>query len=74
MADLARLPRRFPVGTRYVLEGIPAPEGQLQVISRLIVLPNGQQFDLTHEAPELHRRQAGRLPHAGRSQARRAKH
>jgi hypothetical protein len=69
MAVLGRLPRRFPVGTRYVLEGIPAQEGQLQVISRLIVLPNGQQFDLTHEGPEP-RRQAGRS-HARR---RRAKH
>ena len=47
MASISRLPRRFPVGTRYVLEGIPAKEGQLQVISRLLVLPNGQEFDLT---------------------------
>ena len=50
MASISRLPRRFPVGTRYVLEGIPAKEGQLQVISRLLVLPNGQEFDLTDTA------------------------
>ena len=47
MAGMGRLPRRFPVGTRYVLEGVPAKEGHLQVISRVLVLPNGQQFDLT---------------------------
>jgi hypothetical protein len=47
MAGILRLPRRFPVGTRYVLEGVPAKEGHLQVISRLLVLPNGQEFDLT---------------------------
>lgn len=47
MAAANRLPRRFPVGTRYVLEGVPAGSGQLRVISRLLVLPNGRQFDLT---------------------------
>jgi hypothetical protein len=30
-----------------VLEGAPAKEGKLQVISRRLVLPNGQEFDLT---------------------------
>ncbi|HUI94807.1 MAG TPA: hypothetical protein VLX44_03565 [Xanthobacteraceae bacterium] len=49
MAGIGRLPRRFPVGTRYVLEGVPAKEGTLTVISRLLVLPNGQQFDLTDD-------------------------
>ena len=48
----ARLPRHLPVGTRYVLEGVPAEAGQLRVISRLLVLPNGRQFDLTNMAAE----------------------
>ena len=52
MTGIGRLPRRFPVGTRYVLEGVPTEAGQLRVISRLLVLPNGQQFDLTHETRE----------------------
>lgn len=58
MAAIRRLPRRFPVGTRYVLEGIPSKEGHLQVISRLLVLPNGKQFDLTDDrlAPQPPRR------------------
>jgi len=52
MAASGRLPRRFPVGTRYVLEGAPAEAGQLRVISRLLVLPNGRQFDLTNMPAE----------------------
>ena len=56
MAGISRLPRRFPVGTRYVLEGVPAKEGQLKVISRLLVLPNGQQFDLTDDQLQPRRR------------------
>jgi len=50
MAGIDRLPRRLPVGTRYVLEGVPAETGRMRLISRLLVLPNGQQFDLTREA------------------------
>ena len=50
MAGIDRLPRRLPVGTRYVLEGVPAKTGRMRVISRLLVLPNGQQFDLAREA------------------------
>jgi hypothetical protein len=71
MAGISRLPRRFPVGTRYVLEGIPAKEGQLTVISRLLVLPNGQQFDLTDDARELRPRRRARRATARR---RRTKH
>ncbi len=49
MSFIGRLPRRLPVGTRYVLEGVPSEEGRLRVISRLLVLPSGEQIDLTHE-------------------------
>ena len=52
MSRIGRLPRRFPVGTRYVLEGLPAEPGQSRVISRIVVLPNGQQFDLTQASAE----------------------
>jgi hypothetical protein len=52
MTAIGRLPRRFPVGTRYVLEGLPAEPGQVPVISRMLVLPNGQQFDLTQASAE----------------------
>jgi len=71
MAGISRLPRRFPVGTRYVLEGIPAKGGQLTVISRLLVLPNGQQFDLTDDPRELRPHRPARRATARR---RRIKH
>jgi len=68
MASFDRLPKRFPVGTRYVLEGVPGKKGQLQVISRVVLLPDGTRVDLTHEpiAPRPARRRSGarrRLPH-----------
>jgi hypothetical protein len=61
MAVIGRLPRRLPVGTRYVLEGVPSEEGRLRVISRLLVLPSGEEIDLTHEtlAPTPRRRSHG---------------
>jgi hypothetical protein len=68
MAAIGRLPRRLPVGTRYVLEGVPAETGRMRVISRLLVLPNGQQFDLTHDIREPAPRRQAR-----RANARRAK-
>ena len=71
MAGIGRLPRRFPVGTRYVLEGVPVKEGRLRVISRLLVLPDGQQFDLTDDLLEAHPRRRARRATARR---RRVKH
>lgn len=71
MAGMGRLPRRFPVGTRYVLEGVPAKEGHLQVISRVLVLPNGQQFDLTDGVPDP---QPRRFHRRAGAQRRRTKH
>jgi hypothetical protein len=35
----ARLPRRFPVGAKYVVEGYGAEEANLRVIARYVVLP-----------------------------------
>jgi hypothetical protein len=71
MAIIGRLPRRLPVGTRYVLEGVPSEEGRLRVISRLLVLPNGEEFDLTHEILEPTPR---RRSHGARAERRRTKH
>ena len=68
MPGISHLPRRLPVGTRYVLEGVPAATGRMRVISRLLVLPNGQRFDLTNDI----RKPAHRRP-ARRANARRAK-
>ncbi len=69
MSFIGRLPRRLPVGTRYVLEGVPSEEGRLRVISRLLVLPNGEQYDLTHEIlyPTPRRRSHGARAHRRRT-------
>jgi hypothetical protein len=40
------LPKRFPVGARYVVEGRGGDEGHLRVISRYVVLPGGQRINV----------------------------
>jgi hypothetical protein len=56
-----RLPRRFPVGTTYVVEGCGGAEGQLRVFSRYVVLPGGRRINLADDfsgpaSPRAHRR------------------
>jgi len=50
-----RLPRRFPVGAKYVVEGYGGDDGSLRVIARYVVLPGGQRInvpsDLSRPAP-----------------------
>ena len=41
-----RLPSRFPVGTKFVIEGKPGREGQVQVSSRYLEFPDGTFFPL----------------------------
>jgi hypothetical protein len=41
-----RLPKRFPVGTTYVVEGCGGENGHLQVFSRYVVLPSGECINL----------------------------
>ena len=36
-----RLPDRFPVGTKFVIEGTRSSEGQTQVFSRHLEFPDG---------------------------------
>jgi hypothetical protein len=48
---LRRLPKSFPIGTTYVVEGHRVEHGddggnQLQVFSRYVVLPSGQRINL----------------------------
>jgi hypothetical protein len=40
------LPKRFPVGARYVVEGRGGEDGHLRVVSRYIVLPGGQRINV----------------------------
>jgi hypothetical protein len=45
--NVDRLPKRFPVGTTYVVEGRGGEEGHLRVFSRYVVLPDGQRINLS---------------------------
>jgi hypothetical protein len=40
------LPKRFPVGARYVVEGCGGKDGHLRVFSRYVVLPGGQRINV----------------------------
>jgi hypothetical protein len=42
----SRLPRTFPVGARYVVEGRPGRDGDMQVSSRYVILPDGRRIDV----------------------------
>lgn len=44
--SLSRLPTRFPVGTKFVIEGRRAGEGQPQVFTRYLEFPDGTFFPL----------------------------
>ena len=42
----SRLPSRFPVGTKFVIEGRCGGEGQVQVYSRYLEFPDGTFYPL----------------------------
>ena len=42
----SRLPRRFPVGAKYVVEGSGGEGGNLRVIARYVVLPGGRRINV----------------------------
>ena len=48
MSSLAKgLPNRFPVGTRYVVEGRRGARGQLLVYQRYVEFPDGRRVELS---------------------------
>src|SRR5258708_26486116 len=47
------LPKRFPVGARYVVEGRGGEDGDLRVFSRYIVLPGGQRINVPSDLSKL---------------------
>ncbi len=59
----SELPTRFPVGTRYVVEGSRLLQGGLRVRSRFLEFPDGRHLDLPVHNPDRAlsgRRAAGR--------------
>lgn len=56
----APIPSRFPVGTRYVVEGAPGRGGKLEVLSRYVIMPNGRRYDLTKSAAPAREEATGR--------------
>lgn len=42
----SRLPSRFPVGTKFVIEGRPAKSGKPQIFNRFIEFPDGTKLRL----------------------------
>lgn len=47
------LPKAFPVGARYVVEGRGGEDGRLQVFSRYVVLPGGRRIKLPTDLGQL---------------------
>jgi hypothetical protein len=41
-----RLPQRFPVGAKYVVEGFGGDDGDLRVIARYVLLPGGRRINV----------------------------
>ena len=52
------LPSRFPIGTRYVVEGRGGPRGHLRIQLRYLEFPDGRHVDLpiAREQPTRSRR------------------
>jgi hypothetical protein len=54
-----RLPNRFPIGTRYIVEG-RGDAGRLRIHSRYLEFPDGRQVELPLDGVRLRRRRARR--------------
>jgi hypothetical protein len=46
---LSRLPKSFPVGAVYVVEGKGGAQGRLDVSARYVVLPGGKRIDVARK-------------------------
>jgi hypothetical protein len=65
----SRLPSRFPVGTKFVIEGKRGGEGQVQVYSRYLEFPDGTFFPLPSRPVQ---RKSGATRRSGKPRHRRA--
>jgi hypothetical protein len=60
------LPKRFPVGARYVVESRGGDDGHLRVFSRYIVLPGGQRINVPSDLSTFGAKFGARSVHAPR--------
>ena len=68
-----RLPKSFPVGAVYVVEGSGGDRGRLDVSARYLVMPGGKRIDVPakpREAPAAPVRRRLRLVSSGRPPSR----
>ena len=56
-----RLPSRFPVGTRYIIEGRGGGEGRLRIHLRYLEFPDGRQVELPSDTAQRTRSRGRRL-------------
>jgi len=64
-----RLPSRFPVGTKFVIEGKRRGEGQVQVFSRYLEFPDGTFLPLPARPAKQKAVASGRRRRRSRSRA-----
>ena len=66
MSSLADgLPSRFPIGTRYVVEGRGGGEGHLRIRLRYLEFPDGRHVELPADLASRTRARRRRLPRRG---------
>jgi hypothetical protein len=63
-----RLPSRFPIGTRYVIEGRGGGDGRLRIHVRYLEFPDGRHVDLPTDLADRTRSRRRRI--SGRNRAR----
>ena len=65
-SSVDRLPNRFPVGTRFVIEGRGGRQGRMRISLRRLEFPDGRKLDLPLDQaePAAPRRRLGRRSRA----------
>jgi hypothetical protein len=64
------LPRSFPIGSTYVVEGRGGGEGDLRVFSRYVVLPGGKRINISDFAGDFDGPASPRVRTSGRARNR----
>ena len=52
-SELSDLDDNVPAGTRYVIEGADAGDGQVFIVARYLLWPDGRRTDLLSTGPRL---------------------